>query len=163
MRAIAVTIAISVGTLSSITAAVMDDCPCGYTDANGVYTEIQETDFTTVKDLMAVQNGWQIQEWNVSANPASSVPYGRSMSRTNVVASDAGLNLVVHPERDGVVSGAEIIMLRDDVRYGSFRVGLKIPPVNGTCASFFWVCNFRFLSKACQPLSSTTMTPEKST
>jgi hypothetical protein len=140
MRATIITAAVSVGTLLATAAA--DDCPCGYADANGVYTDIQETDFTTARDLIAVRNGWQIQEWSVPASPAANIPYGRSTSRSNVISTDSGLDLVVHPEMDGSVSGAELVMIRNDVRYGSFRVGLKIPggpQANGTCSSFFWV------------------------
>ena len=84
MRATAVSVA--VGTLLTTTAAVVDDCPCGYADANGVFTDIRETDFTTARDLIAVRNGWQIQEWSVPASPAANVPYGRSTSRSNVVS-----------------------------------------------------------------------------
>lgn len=143
MRATAISVA--VGTLLTTTAAVVDDCPCGYADANGVFTDIQETDFTTARDLIDVHNGWQIQEWSVPSSPAANIPYGRSTSRSNVVSTASGLDLIVHPERDGSVSGAELVMIRNDVKYGSFRVGLKIPGgphVKGTCSSFFWVGEF---------------------
>jgi len=143
---------------------VVDDCPCGYADANGVFTDIRETDFTPARDLIAVRNGWQIQEWSVPASPAANIPYGRSTSRTNVISTDSGLDLIVHPESDGSVSGAELVMIRNDVRYGSFRVGLKIPGgphVNGTCSSFFWVGDspFGILTNSS---NSTTAIPAKS-
>lgn len=34
---------------------------------------------------------------------------------------------------------AEIVTNRSDIMYGSFRAGMKIAAVNGTCGAFFWV------------------------
>ena len=44
--------------------------------------------------------------------------------------SDAGNQLI----RVG-----EINSLRRDMRYGSFRVGMHMSQIVGTCAAFFWV------------------------
>jgi beta-glucanase (GH16 family) len=38
-----------------------------------------------------------------------------------------------------MVRSGEIDSLRRDMRYGSFRVGMKMSDVPGTCAAFFWV------------------------
>lgn len=48
-------------------------------------------------------------------------------------------------ERGKMVRVAEIDSLRDDIRYGSFRIGMKMAEVEGTCAAFFWVSFLRYI------------------
>jgi hypothetical protein len=43
------------------------------------------------------------------------------------------------PVGDQMVRSGEIDSLRRDMRCGSFRVGMKMSEVAGTCAAFFWV------------------------
>lgn len=53
---------------------------------------------------------------------------------------DTGLALVVSGElRNETVLGAEMDSKRLDLHWGSFRAGMKVSDVNGTCAAFFWV------------------------
>ena len=42
---------------------------------------------------------------------------------------------------DGLVSMGEIAAARDDIVYGSFRAGIKVTTVPGTCGAFFWYRN----------------------
>lgn len=57
------------------------------------------------------------------------------------------------PEDGEMVPMAEIVSSRDDVLYGSFRIGMKTTSVPGTCAAFFFYFNdsneidMEFLSK----------------
>lgn len=107
--------------------------------------------------------GWQPQVYNVTPVAARG-PYGKYVAASNVVANpisgamnwsgpgalggDPGLqvwarsrihNLADGDHIDSLVGMGEITSLRDDMLYGSFRVGLKTSPVNGTCSAFFWV------------------------
>jgi hypothetical protein len=120
--------------------SVVDNCPCGYTTEDGsAWTDLFETDFTTIKDLFYEDHGWLVQEYNVSADPQGGVPYGRSASRSNLVYGAGGLQQLVRTPANGVIGGAEISSKRTDMLYGSFRVGFKGTTVNGTCGAFFWV------------------------
>ena len=65
---------------------------------------------------------------------------GRDGDRNENNEGDAGLQLVVQTSPvDGMVPVAEIDSSRVDLRWGSFRAGIKVPDVPGTCAAFFWV------------------------
>jgi hypothetical protein len=124
---------------SIVAAANTDKCPCGYLSAGKVYTDLQETDFTTVKNLLGPSSGWQLQEYTIPAHPEDDKPFARETSRDNIILTNDGVQLVVRPAKDGVISGSELVTPRTDIRYGSFRVGMKGSSVGGTCAAFFWV------------------------
>ena len=97
--------------------------------------------------------------YNVSASDARG-PYGKSAQLENVVANplsniydwggmgedgaDPGLQLRTRKIEDGQGTGAligmgEIASERNDMLYGSFRIGVKMNGVRGTCGAFFWV------------------------
>ncbi|RYN42486.1 hypothetical protein AA0113_g6691 [Alternaria arborescens] len=136
-------------------------CECGYsvnatTDSSyAVFTELMENDFlhTSTDDLKEV--GWQPQEYNVTSENARG-PFGKSMELTNIVTNpfkkgwsgeadhggDAGLELWVRGDhQDGLVSGAELVTMRNDSLLGSFRVGMKLSNSSGTCGAFFFYHN----------------------
>jgi hypothetical protein len=115
-------------------------CPCGYTVGNSIYTELEETDFTTVQNLLGPASGWEVQEYIIPANNSLAQPYARQMTRNNVVYGNDGVQLLVMPAQDGLVSGAEIATHRRDIHYGSFRAAVRTSKVAGTCGAFFWVC-----------------------
>ena len=138
-------------------ALVRSDCECGYTVNSTLYTDLIETDFLHLQNITG-DTDWQGQDYTVSAELARG-PYGKNASTTNIVANplkneydwagdgvnggDAGLQLIVRggtPEKGGLIPMAELVTSRDDMLYGSFRAGIKITNVNGTCAAFFWVC-----------------------
>ena len=57
-----------------------------------------------------------------------------------------GLQMWVRGEQDllsdagnQLIRVGEINSLRRDMRYGSFRVGMHMSQIAGTCAAFFWV------------------------
>lgn len=133
-------------------------CECGYTvnlpngQQSSVFMDLLETDFTHVKDIS--QNpDWVRQQFNVTAEVGRG-EYGKSFAPENVaswpvnkVDADAvppraaGLELVVgRVMGNGAVPAAEIDSKRLDLHWGSYRAGMKLTGVNGTCAAFFWVC-----------------------
>jgi hypothetical protein len=105
--------------------------------------------------------GWAVQAYNNSPSSARG-PYGKAAEIHNVVLNPLasredwtgegklggapGLQIWVRgqqnllgPVGDQMVRSGEIDSLRRDMRYGSFRVGMKMSDVPGTCAAFFWV------------------------
>ena len=82
-------------------------------------------------------------------------PFGKKFALDNIVTNplttsgwsgkaehggDAGLELWVRGKQaDGLVSGAEVVTVRDDALLGSFRVGMKLSNSSGTCGAFFFV------------------------
>lgn len=83
-------------------------------------------------------------------------PFGKDFELENIVTNplkdskawsgdaehggDAGLELWVRANnRNGLVSGAEVVTTRDDALLGSFRVGMKLSNSSGTCGAFFFV------------------------
>ena len=160
-------------------------CECGYsvnatTDPSyAVFTELMENDFlhTSTDDLKEV--GWQPQEYNVTSKNARG-PFGKSMELTNIVTNpfkkgwsgeadhggDAGLELWVRGDhQDGLVSGAELVTMRNDSLLGSFRVGMKLSNSSGTCGAFFFVRSYSTLNRVSELANkrSTTTTRKKST
>lgn len=148
-------------------------CECGYsvnkTSATSfqVFTDILETDFLHSSNLTGA--GWLPQQYNVTQKAARG-PYGKQFMVSNVLANplkdkyswagdsldggDAGLQLWVRGNPvEGLVGSAEIAAQRQDLLYGSFRIGMKMSGVQGTCGAFFWFRNdsqeidMEFLSK----------------
>jgi hypothetical protein len=138
-------------------------CECGYSvnstsdPSYAVFTELVENDFlhTKTDDFSTV--GWRPQEYNVSSKEARG-PFGKSMELRNILSNplkddkawagdaehggDAGLELWVRGDHaNGLVSGAEIVSMRNDSLLGSFRVGMKLSNSSGTCGAFFFYHN----------------------
>ena len=115
-----------------------------------MFTDSLESDFTKLADSSKDAN-WIRQEFNVSAD-AGRGEYGKSFELDNVRAhprtstsqeaqhDSGGLELLVSSTLStGSVSGAELDTARLDLHWGSYRAGMKLTDVNGTCAAFFWV------------------------
>lgn len=120
------------------------DCECGYSSTVGssgathVFTDLIESDFTKLGDV-SWNTDWRRQAFNVSAEDARG-KYGESMDVDNVAVGSGGLALTVRSTTiDSMVLTAEIDTTRLDVLWGTFRAGLKLSSVPGTCAAFFWV------------------------
>ncbi|KAF9875647.1 hypothetical protein CkaCkLH20_07028 [Colletotrichum karsti] len=145
----------AIGLLAPIASAA---CECGYaaniTGTVEIFTDLIETDFTRVRDIQN-NTDWARQEFN-KTNSNARGPLGENFTPTNVASvhqgsssfglsstkTDAGLQLLVESStRDGLVPGAEIDTVRNDLQYGSFRAMMKVPDVAGTCAAFFWYYN----------------------
>lgn len=158
-------VAFSVCCLPLLHTLVRADCECGYTVDSVLYTDLLETDFQHVKDI-STNTDWAPQEYTVDAALARG-PYGKNTSTANVVANpvkkkdaptnesvlggDAGLQLIVRGgvPTDGMIPIAEMSSERTDLWFGSFRAGMKLTGVKGTCGAFFWVCVENFLMLAC--------------
>lgn len=124
------------------------------------FTETLETDFTLPQAAgqltwtSAPGADWQAQVYNVSASAARG-PYGKAAEGGNVVLN-SGVELWVrsqllpanHDDDGGGGSGgggtgqlvpmAEVVSAREDILYVSFRISMRAPGVNGTCAAFFF-------------------------
>ena len=137
---------------------VAADCECGYatTIDNGqyVFTDLIETDFSKVVDIQT-NTDWVRQEFNISSAKARG-SFGEMFAVQNIFtegaagqngaasrtgnAPPAGLQLVVRAAQvDDMVPVAEIDTARLDVVFGSYRAGLRLTDVPGTCSAFFWV------------------------
>ncbi len=144
---------------------VRSDCECGFVVENSLYTDQMVTDFLH-SDTISAQ--WQPQSYSVPQS-LSRGPLGKMASPENLVANpltnkdawsgtgknggDAGLQLIVPGGvRNGLVPMAELVTVRGDFLYGSFRAGMKLTGTSGTCASIFWVC--RHLSNTLRILFS---------
>jgi len=80
---------------------------------------------------------------NVDTNPLKDK---FSWSGETENGGDPGLRITVRGDHsDGYVSGGEVVSLRDDIWYGSFRVGMKLTGVQGTVGSMFWVWILTFV------------------
>lgn len=73
---------------------------------------------------------------NVVSNPANNA----KLSSTGINGDEAGLELFVRKLGSDTqhISVAEVDSARTDMRYGSFRAGIRATDVNGTCGAFFW-------------------------
>lgn len=133
---------------------VRSDCECGYLVDNTLYTDLLETDFLHANN---VTGDWQAQNYTVSPDESRG-PYGKSASVNNVVSNptrrksdwagqgtkggDAGLQLIVRGgiPQNKLIPAAELVSIRSDLYYGSYRTAMRLTGVNGTCGAFFWVC-----------------------
>ncbi|KAH6890324.1 glycoside hydrolase family 16 protein [Thelonectria olida] len=148
------------------TRLVSGRCECGYSVGDSssqeavVFTDRLETDFSQVRDISESKQ-WVPQQFNISAESGRG-KYGKSFMPSNVVTDDSkrgtSLGLRVGSEvEDGAVSASEMDTARRDLHYGSYRAGMKLTAVNGTCAAFFWYFNdtqeidIEFLSREFRP------------
>lgn len=144
--------------LAGFSRPVAADCECGYSatidDDVQVFTDLIETDFAHLPNI-ATNSDWVRQAFNVTsdkdrgsygemyaienmhteADPDSHVENGQAKN-----GQPAGLGLIVKSSLvSGMVPVSEIDSNRTDVMYGSFRAGMKLTNVSGTCSAFFWV------------------------
>lgn len=135
--------------LGGLLLSVAAECECGYATSSGlVFAHLFESDFSHVNYLDGAK-GWAPQAFNRTAASARG-KYDQSFTTTNVLSQtkadddgdpDAdGLHLVVDSQLvDGAVRNGEIAST-ESFFYGSYRVGMKVTDVAGTCSAFFWVC-----------------------
>ncbi|KAM0190952.1 hypothetical protein ACHAPI_009176 [Fusarium lateritium] len=110
-----------------------------------------ETDFSQLHNL-SQSHDWVAQQFTVSAKdgrgsyskafmPANvDIRGGESQDRSD---HDDGLQLRVSSAigKDDEVPSSEVDTARLDLRWGSFRAGMKLTEAKGTCAAFFWYFN----------------------
>ena len=135
---------------------VRASCECGYAVNSTLYTDLIESDFLHLQNITS-DTDWVPQDYQTSAALARG-PYGKNASLNNVVTNplksqydwsgkgvnggDAGIKLIVRggdPGNGNMIPMAEMVTKRGDILYGSFRAGMKIAAINGSCGAFFWV------------------------
>lgn len=138
----------------------MHGCACGYrvSSVNGtqlVFTESLETDFTHLGHIGTDNPCWQPQAYQINASVARG-DFGKYATVQNIIPNpfafasqwdgfgihggDAGLQLWVNSSLiDNMIPMAEMVARRHDMMHGSFRIGMKVTNVPGTCGAFFWV------------------------
>ena len=145
--------------LATLTQPTAADCECGYsTVIDGdvhAFTDLIETDFAHLSDI-ATNTDWVRQAFNVTREKdrgdyGEMYAVGNMQTEVNPNSHNeedgqakngqaAGLSLLV---KAGLVGGmvpvSEIDSNRSDILYGSFRAGMKLTNVSGTCSAFFWV------------------------
>lgn len=130
-------------------------CECGYqvTGDRGepwIFTQALESDFTKLSDL-SEDSEWIRQQFNVTAE-AGHGKYGKTFSLANItpqssnptLENDDGGGIELHvgsQVNDGSITVAEIDTARLDLFWGSYRAGIKVTNVEGTCGAFFWYFN----------------------
>ncbi|RFU71988.1 concanavalin a-like lectin glucanase [Trichoderma arundinaceum] len=154
--------------LAVVPCLVAADCECGFVahgsakqrrdgDGDGelLFTNMLESKFFELKNISR-DGTWRRQQYNVSAR-AGRGEYGKAFALGNVysIAGDSGsdsesvagaggdgVGLVVGSTiEDEAIPVAELDTARQDMQYGSYRAGMKLTAVNGTCAAFFWYFN----------------------
>ncbi|KAK5988766.1 hypothetical protein PT974_10255 [Cladobotryum mycophilum] len=134
-------------------------CECGYVVDNAkqgadpwLFTDYIESNFHQVKSI-ARDSDWRRQQFNVTAESGRG-EYGKAFMPGNIDIANppktstngddlmTGLELRVGSKVvNGAVPVAELDSSRNDLYYGSYRAGMKMTDVNGTCAAFFWYFN----------------------
>jgi hypothetical protein len=122
------------------------------------FTNSLESKFFELKNI-SLDGTWKRQQYNVTAR-AGRGEFGKIFNVKNVYSvpstsddgdsgsssgletnsGDDGIALVVSSTlTNDSVPVAEIDSARADMTFGSYRAGMKLTPVNGTCGAFFWV------------------------
>jgi hypothetical protein len=142
--------------LVAVVRLVAGTCECGYSiqDPEGegviVFMDRLETDFGQLQTISQSQD-WIAQKFTVSAEDGRG-NYSKAFEPTNVAIQAShpqdhpdqghGLELRVSSTiSNDAIPGSEIDTKRLDLHWGSFRAGMKLTDVKGTCAAFFWVSN----------------------
>ncbi|CEJ81362.1 hypothetical protein VHEMI01493 [[Torrubiella] hemipterigena] len=120
-------------------------CECGFRVPDGQSQDLStfmyalETNFVSMK-LIDADKDWIRQEFNVTAQ-AGRGRYGKTFTPDNVVATHGkGLQLQVDSQlKFNSVLAAEVDTSRLDLLWGSYRAGMRLTAIPGTCAAFFWV------------------------
>ncbi|KAF4333858.1 xyloglucan endo-transglycosylase [Fusarium beomiforme] len=136
---------------------VFGACECGYSvptpkgDGLVVFSDRLETNFSQLRTI-SEGHEWIAQEFTVSAKDGRGnfskafVPSNvdtRGTESLNDSDRAAGLELRVGSEvsKDDAIPASEVDTARLDLHWGSFRAGMKLTDVKGTCAAFFWYFN----------------------
>ncbi|CAF3623255.1 hypothetical protein SNK03_011358 [Fusarium graminearum] len=135
---------------------VSGTCDCGYSiqspEDEGVivFMDRLETDFGQLQNI-SQSHDWVAQEFTVSAEDGRG-NYSKAFEPTNVAiqathaqnnpSQGNGVELRVSSTiNNDAIPGSEIDTTRLDLHWGSFRAGIKLTDVKGTCAAFFWYFN----------------------
>ncbi|KAF3914806.1 hypothetical protein ABW20_dc0102592 [Dactylellina cionopaga] len=148
--------------MAGVTLGTSPSCECGYSVNStsdpeyAVFTDLLESDFTRIKNFED-DFDWRPQVWQL--DPAAALgPYGRavrlqtiipnpavniSTNATGIYGGHSGLNLLVPHnymtiQGEKYLLGAELDSTRNDMFYGTFRIGYETTKWPGTCFGFYW-------------------------
>ncbi|KAF9776500.1 hypothetical protein IL306_005314 [Fusarium sp. DS 682] len=132
-------------------------CECGYSIQNPegdgliVFTDRLETNFSQLHNI-SEGHDWVAQQFTVSAKDGRG-NFSKAFVPSNVdtrgtdfqddTGHQAGLELRVGSvvSKDDAIPASEVDTARLDLHWGSFRAGMKLTDIKGTCAAFFWYFN----------------------
>lgn len=144
-----------------------DTCSCGYSvpspagNATLLYSNAIEVDFLHLSEFQGVD--CFRPDLRNQSEPNVGAKYGKMFDPNNVIPNpyldaeqwdgdttitdaEPGLSLWVRHQpvdstesRSQMVPVGEISTPRDDLEYGSYRIGMKLPSLAGTVTGFFWV------------------------
>ncbi|QRW22852.1 glycoside hydrolase family 16 protein [Rhizoctonia solani] len=112
-------------------------CECGYKDSTGaVWREAIVSDFTTAAGAEAVLSQ-NFKKFDYPEAHDDGI-YEMNYNVNNVYPYNYGLGLKTSAySGSGLVQTAGISTLRDNIKYGSFRMRATVPNVPGVCFGFF--------------------------
>ncbi|KAJ1303989.1 hypothetical protein OPQ81_008398 [Rhizoctonia solani] len=112
-------------------------CACGYKDSTGaIWREAIVSDFTAAAGAEAILS--QNFEKFAYEEDHKDGPKGMYYNPSNVYAYNDGLGLKTSAySGSGRVQTAGIQTLRNNIKYGSFRIKATVPSVPGVCFGFF--------------------------
>ncbi|PHH62722.1 hypothetical protein CDD82_1971 [Ophiocordyceps australis] len=134
--------------VASTGVAAAAQCECGFLiegeEGQGgpwIFNEAVESAFGRIKDI-GDDERWVRQEFDVSA-VAGRGKYGKAFRVDKVQIGSGGVELGVGSElvQDDAVPVGELDSARADLHWGSYRAGIKLTAVPGTCSAFFWYFN----------------------
>ncbi|KAF4430972.1 glycoside hydrolase family 16 protein [Fusarium austroafricanum] len=131
-------------------------CECGYSvqspqgeEGLTVFMDRLETNFSQLHNF-SQGHDWVAQQFTVSAEDGRG-NFSKAFVPSNVDTRgsksqdhyEAGLQLRVGStvSKDDAISASEVDTQRLDLQWGSFRAGMKLTEIKGTCAAFFWYFN----------------------
>lgn len=124
---------------------VSASCECGYrTNTNEVWRYRVQSDFGASNASSSFPQDWQIVS-RIQGQVTSSTPYQVNYTTSNVVlpwnGSANGVVTLIASAYFGAPGGAvgcgEIVTVRDDILYGSFRASYAVTGGEGAVAGFF--------------------------
>jgi hypothetical protein len=128
-------------------------CECGFSTKNPqgdsliVFTDLLETKFSQLHNI-SEGHDWVAQNFTVSAadgrgNFSKAFLPNNVNTRRAKSGDDSGLELHVRStvNKDDAIPSSEVDTTRLDLHWGSYRAGMKLTDVKGTCAAFFWASN----------------------
>ncbi|CAG8973174.1 hypothetical protein HYALB_00008766 [Hymenoscyphus albidus] len=150
--------------LAFVVSPVLGACECGYTatvktaqPSTYVFTDIIESDFFHINDVTK-DTDWVRQRFNQTPEAgrgphginytlgqtfSNPIPDHANWTGPGKFGGDPGMRLEVEGgiPADNYVKTSQIVSNRTDLIWGSYRASIKLSPVAGTCAAFFWYFN----------------------
>ncbi|KAK7056750.1 hypothetical protein VNI00_002467 [Paramarasmius palmivorus] len=133
---------LSAVTLALSSAAIAQNCQCGYRDSSGnIWREAIISTFTQDEGALAAVNANWIISTDNQPQPSPATASIQYVTANVMQYNDAlGLKASAY-DNSGSVKSAEIFTKRKDILYGSFRMQAQVPSVPGVVFGFFTYIN----------------------